>query len=223
METLSLKQDREKSVLRRHPWIFSGAIRSVTGRPEAGEVVKVVSSNGEYLGKSFFNLNSSISGRMLTFIDEEINRDFFISKLRIALTLRQNLLLLNSNNNSCRLIHAESDGLPGLIVDQYGDFLIAQFLTAGIEKWKPEITSGLMELTGIENIYERSDADIRQLEGLSERTSLLNGKEPSERTELLEDGYKFLVDLKHGQKTGFYLDQRENRKELANLPEENLS
>jgi 23S rRNA (cytosine1962-C5)-methyltransferase len=152
---------------------------------------------------------------MWTFTDEEINKDFFISKMRIAITLRKDLLLINSLNNACRLIHAESDGLPGLIVDQYGDYLVVQFLTAGMEKWKSDIVSGLIELTGINNIYERSDVDVRKLEGLEEKTGLLNGKEPPEKIEILEDGSRFLVDIKNGQKTGFYLDQRANRIKLA--------
>ena len=215
METLVLKPGREKSLLRRHPWIFSGAIKSVTGRPEPGDTVKVVTSNGDYIGQCSFNSDSSISGRIWAFDDEEINKNFFLSKMRIAINLRKNLSLLNSLNTSCRLIHAESDGLPGLIVDQYGEYLVAQFLTAGIEKWKSDIVSGLIELTGISNIYERSDVDVRKLEGLPERTSILNGNEPLEKIEILEGGNKFLVDIKHGQKTGFYLDQRENRNKLA--------
>ena len=215
METLVLKPGREKSLLRRHPWIFSGAIKSVTGQPEPGDTVKVVTSNGEYIGQCSFNPESSISGRMWTFGDEIINREFFLSKMRIAITLRKNLCLINSLNTTCRLIHAESDGLPGLIVDQYGEYLVAQFLTAGIEKWKTDIISGLIELTGIERLYERSDVDVRKLEGLDERTGLLNGEEPPDKIEILEDGNSFLVDIKHGQKTGFYLDQRENRIKLA--------
>ena len=215
METLILNPGREKSLLRRHPWIFSGAIKSVTGQPEPGETVKVVTSNGDYIGQCCFNPESSISGRMWTFDNEVINREFFLSKMRIAIILRNNLSLLNSLNTSCRLIHAESDGLPGLIVDQYGKYLVAQFLTAGIEKWKTDIISGLIELIGKENIYERSDVDVRKLEGLSERKGLLNGEEPSEKIEILEGGNRFLVDIKNGQKTGFYLDQRENRIKLA--------
>ena len=176
METLVLKPGREKSLLRRHPWIFSGAIKSVTGQPEPGDTVKVVTSDGEHIGQCSFNPESSISGRMWTFSDEVINREFFLSKMRIAITIRKNLPLINSLNTACRLIHAESDGLPGLIVDQYGEYLAVQFLTAGIEKWKTDIISGLIELTGIERLYERSDVDVRKLEGLDERTGLLNGE-----------------------------------------------
>ena len=214
METLTLKPGREKSLLRRHPWIFSGAIKSVSGKPEAGEVVRVVSSSGEYLGKCSFNSESSISGRMWTFDEVEVNNDLLLSKMRIANITRKELSLMNPLNSACRLIHAESDGLPGLIVDQYGKYLVLQFLTAGVECWRQEIIDGLTEITGIENIYERSDVDVRNLEGLDERTGLLMGEEPPDRIEILEDGNRFLVDIKHGQKTGFYLDQKENRKKL---------
>lgn len=215
METLILKPDREKSLLRRHPWIFSGAIKSVTGHPDPGETVKVLTSGGDYIGLCSFNPESSISGRMWTFEEEVINREFFLSKMRIAINIRKDLHFLNQLNTSCRLIHAESDGIPGLIVDQYGNYLVAQFLTAGIEKWKTEIIDGLIELTAINNIYERSDVDVRRLEGLEEKTGLLNGEEPNAQIGILEDGNSFLVDIKHGQKTGFYIDQRENRIKLA--------
>lgn len=215
METLILKPGREKSLLRRHPWIFSGAIKSVSGQPNAGEIVKVVSSSGDYLGQCSFNPESSISGRMWTFKEEEINRSFILTKMRIAFILRKELHLINPLNTACRLIHAESDGLPGLIVDQYDEFLVVQFLTAGIEQWRQEIVSGLVDITGIENIFERSDVDVRKLEGLDEKTGKLNGKEPSENIEILEDGNHFQVNIKHGQKTGFYLDQRENRRKLG--------
>jgi 23S rRNA (cytosine1962-C5)-methyltransferase len=220
MEILTLKPNREKSLLRRHPWIFSGAIKSVTGDPEPGDVVQVVTSNGEYIGKCSYNADSSISGRMWTFSEEDVDKEFIYTKMRIAIILRKNLDLINSLNNSCRLIHAESDGLPGLIVDQYGDFLVAQFLTAGIEKWKSEIIKGLVKLTGISNIYERSDVDVRKLEGLEERTGLLAGKEPPDNIEIFENKNKFLVDIKHGQKTGFYLDQKENRMRFAEFTKE---
>lgn len=214
METLTLKPDREKSLLRRHPWIFSGAIKSISGQPETGETVRVVSSSGEYMGLCSFNSESSISGRVWTFDEIEMDKDLLLSKMRIAIILRKELSFINPINTANRLIHAESDGLPGLISDQYGEYLVVQFLTAGIERWRKEIVDGLAEITGIVNIYERSDVDVRKLEGLDERTGLLKGNEPPDKIEILEDGNRFLVDIKHGQKTGFYLDQKENRKRL---------
>lgn len=215
MEILTLKPGRERSLLRRHPWIFSGAIKSVSGQPEAGEIVSVVSSSGDYLGRCSFNSESSISGRMWTFEEEEVDESFILSKMRIAINIRKELSLLDPLNTSCRLIHAESDGLPGLIVDRYGEYLVVQFLTAGIEQWRQEIVANLIKLTGVKNIFERSDVDVRKLEGLDERTGLLNGDDPPDKIEILEDGNRFLVDIKHGQKTGFYLDQRNNRKKLG--------
>ena len=214
METLTLKPGREKSLLRRHPWIFSGAIKSVSGHPLAGEVVRVVSSSGEYLGKCSFNSESSISGRIWTFDDVEVNEDLILEKMRIAILMRKELSFINPFNTASRLIHAESDGMPGLIADQYGDFLVVQFLTAGVELWRNKIVDGLREITGIENVYERSDVDVRKLEGLDERSGLLKGKEPPDKVEILEDGSRFFVDIKLGQKTGFYLDQKANRKIL---------
>ena len=214
MEVLTLKPDREKSLLRRHPWIFSGAIKSVSGQPEAGEILKVVSSSGEFLGQCSFNSKSSICGRMWNFDEEEVNRELLISKMRIAINIRKDLSLIKLSNTSCRLIHAESDGMPGLIADQYSEYLVLQFLTAGVERWRQEIIEGLIKITGIENIYERSDVDVRKLEGLDERRGLLKGKEPPDTIEIMEDGCRFLVDIKNGQKTGFYIDQRENRKKL---------
>lgn len=215
MEILTLKPGRERSLLRRHPWIFSGAIKSVSGQPEAGEIVSVVSSSGDYLGRCSFNPESSISGRMWTFEEEEVDESFILSKMRIAINIKKELFLLDPLNTSCRLIHAESDGLPGLIVDRYGEYLVVQFLTAGIEQWRQEIVANLIKLTGVKNIFERSDVDVRKLEGLDERTGLLNGDDPPDKIEILEDGNRFLVDIKHGQKTGFYLDQRNNRKKLG--------
>jgi len=214
METLTLKPGREKSLLRRHPWIFSGAIKSVSGQPEAGETVRVVSTSGEYLGQCSLNSESSISGRMWTFDNVIVDKDFLLSKMRIAILLRNELNFIDSLNTAIRLIHAESDGMPGLIVDQYDNFLVVQFLTAGVEHWRKEIVEGLTEITGIENIYERSDVDVRKLEGLDQRAGLISGQEPPVRIEILEDGNRFLVDIKLGQKTGFYLDQKENRQRL---------
>jgi 23S rRNA (cytosine1962-C5)-methyltransferase len=218
-KTLILKPGREKSLLRRHPWIFSGAVQEVKGEPQKGDILIVESSRGEYLGKCGYNPESSIRGRMWTFSEEEIDADFFIEKMRIAIILRKDLNYINSYNNSCRLIHAESDGLPGLIVDQYGEHLVVQLLTAAVEPWRDGIVQALVNLTGIRNIYERSDVDVRALEGLDERKGVLMGDEPPDRIVILENGLKFLVDIKNGQKTGFYLDQRGNRAALSEFAE----
>lgn len=216
---LILKPGREKSLLRKHPWIFSGAVESVTGEPVKGDTLLVESSQSVFLGRCGYNPESSICGRMWTFEEEEIEAQFFIDKMRIAIILRKEIHFLNSLNDSCRLIHAESDGLPGLIVDQYSDHLVVQFLTAAIETWRDVIVQALTDLTGIQNIYERSDVDVRKLEGLEERKGVLLGEEPPMRIEILENGLKFLVDIQGGQKTGFYLDQRNNRAALSEFAE----
>ncbi len=214
MAELILKPGREKSLLRRHPWVFSGAVAQVKGEPGLGDTVEVLSSKGERLGWAAYSPQSSIRVRMWSFGEEEL-RDMASSlsnKMRIAIISRERELLNNQSlNNSMRLIHAESDGLPGLIVDRYDQWLVAQFLTAGAEKWKAEITQALAEITGLRNIYERSDADVRELEGLPTVNGVLMGGQPPEVVEIVENGLRFLVDIQHGHKTGFYLDQRDNR------------
>lgn len=214
MAELILKPGREKSLLRRHPWVFSGAVAQVKGEPGLGDTVEVLSSKGERLGWAAYSPQSSIRVRMWSFGEEEL-RDMASSlsnKMRIAIISRERELLNNQSlNNSMRLIHAESDGLPGLIVDRYDQWLVAQFLTAGAEKWKREITQALGEITGLQNIYERSDADVRELEGLPTVNGVLMGGQPPEVVEIVENGLRFLVDIQHGHKTGFYLDQRDNR------------
>ena len=216
---LILKPGREKSLLRRHPWIFSGAVQAATGEPLKGDTLIVESSNGEFLGRCGYNPESSIRGRMWTFGEEEIDTDFFTEKLRIAIILRSDIHLIDPLNNSCRLVHAESDGLPGLIVDQYGNHLVVQFLTAAIEPWRDVIIQSLAKLTGVRNIYERSDVDVRKLEGLEEWVGVLLGEEPPKRIEIIENSLKFLVDIQGGQKTGFYLDQRNNRAAMSDFAE----
>ncbi len=215
MAELRLKPNREKSVKRKHPWIFSGAVQAIVGNPGLGETIKVVSAEGEELGYGAYSPHSSIRVRMWSFdTNKKIDDVFIENKMRIAFILRNSQNFLNIYNNSCRLINAESDGLPGLIVDMYADILAVQFLSAGPERWKDTIIRNLISLTGKENIYERSDVEVRKLEGLELRKGLLSGEEPDESIEIIEDRKKFLVDVVNGQKTGFYLDQRENRRAI---------
>ncbi len=215
MAELRLKINREKSVVRKHPWIFSGAVQEVVGNPGLGETVKVVSAEGEGLGYGAYSPHSSIRARMWNFdVQREIDEVFIANKMRIAISLRNSQNLFNSDNNSCRLINAESDGLPGLIVDMYANFLVVQFLSAGPERLKDMIISNLISITGKENIYERSDVEVRNLEGLKPRKGMLSGKEPEGLIEIIENKKRFLVDVVNGQKTGFYLDQRDNRQAI---------
>jgi 23S rRNA (cytosine1962-C5)-methyltransferase len=213
---LTLKPGRDKSVRQHHPWLFSGSVDHLTGDPSSGETVRIISSQGESLGWAAFSPVSQIRARMWSFDpDEMIDTSFFQKKLVKAVSNRSNILQ-DQKNNACRLVHGESDGLPGLIVDRYSDYLVIQFLSAGVEYHRKQIIDLLVEITGIQNLFERSDPDVRALEGLPERSGILAGAAPPDRLVIFENGLKFQVDLLHGQKTGFYLDQRDNRQKIIN-------
>ncbi len=213
MNEIILKPGKEKAILRRHPWIFSGAIDSMTGNPENGSLVRVYSKKNEYLGIGSYSPHSQIRIRMWSFADEEINYDFFCQKISDA--KKKRLTFINKYKDSAwRLVYAESDLIPGLIVDQYNDVLVVQILSSGAEYFRETIIKALIDVTGIENIFERSDSEVRKLEGLPERSGAISGIIP-DNVEIVEDGYRFLVDIIGSQKTGFYLDQRLNRRIVA--------
>ncbi|MDD5766521.1 MAG: class I SAM-dependent methyltransferase [Candidatus Marinimicrobia bacterium] len=215
-KSIIIKTGRERSLRRLHPWIFSGAIHSVIGSPVSGDTVEVLSSDQRFLGRGAFSPQSQITVRMWNYnADEPIDERFFANRLQRAIDFRKELLS-DPKTTAFRLVNAESDGLPGLIIDKYGDFLICQFLTAGVEKWKKEIVAQLNALISNAGIYERSDVEVREKEGLPLVAGVLMGIEPPNLVEILENGLKFLVDVKTGHKTGFYLDQRENRKLIGN-------
>jgi len=205
-----LKRGKEKSLLRRHPWVFSGAIKRIEGPFEDGDIVDVVDAKGQFLARGYINTRSQITVRILSWEEEEVDTGFWRRRLEKALEARQGLYLPGFNE-AIRLVNAESDGLPGLVVDRYHRYLVVQFLTLGIERWKETLTDILWELLEPEGIYERSDVEVREKEGLDPRAGPLKGREPPDRVEIKENGLRFLVDLKRGHKTGFYLDQRENR------------
>lgn len=223
-----LKAGREKSLLRRHPWIFSGAVERVDGAPAGGDTLAVRDHTGEFLAWAAFNPDSQITARVWSWREQEIiDTEFFHRRISNALAARRALLLIEaphpnplplageganvkSNLQSLRLIHAESDGLPGLIVDRYGDVLVMQIGSAGPERWRETIADILQELCKPVCIYERSDSDSRGLEGLEPRNGVLRGALP-ENVEVIENGLRFNVDVAAGQKTGFYLDQCDNR------------
>lgn len=212
-----LKPGRERSVLLKHPWIFSGALAGVVGDPAAGETVGVQSADGETLGLAAYSPRSNIRARMWSWKpDEKIDVDFFRARLAQALALRK-AVIPPSESEAVRLVHAESDGLPGVVIDQYRDVLVLQCLTAGAEAWRETLVHLLVEMTGAVSVYERSDVDVRSLEGLPERTGLLYGAEPPERLLVHENNLKFEVDICRGHKTGFYIDQRRNRQRLREL------
>ena len=205
-----LKAGREKSLLRRHPWIFSGAIDRVDGAPLCGDTLPIRDAKGNFLAWAACNPDSHITARVWSWReDEAIDAAFFHRRIADALEARSSLNLA-FESNGMRLIHAESDGLPGLIVDRYGDVLVMQIGSAGPERWRDTIADILQELCEPACIYERSDSDSRGLEGLEQRNGVLRGALP-DTVEVIENGLRFKVDVAAGQKTGFYLDQRDNR------------
>lgn len=211
-----LKAGREKSLLRRHPWIFSGAIERVSGQPHNGDTVAVQTLQGTFLGYAAYNGLSKISARMWSWQERDrIDADFFHHKISVALAARS-ALNITQHSTGIRLIHGEADGLPGLVVDQYNDVLVMQVGSAGAEKWREVCAGILQDLCQPACIYERSDSDSRMLEGLPERNGVLLGTLPDTLV-LTEHGIHFGVDVVQGQKTGFYLDQRDNRALIGEL------
>ena len=209
-----LKRKRTRPVLQHHPWIFSGAIERIEGEVADGDVVEVRDAGGNWLARGTLNRRSQIVVRLLTWQqDEPVDSAFWHQRLERAISARQPLAS-DPDTTSYRLVHAESDYLPGLVVDRYGEWLIVQFLTLGVERRRDEIVAALIDLLAPRGVYERSDVDVRAKEGLPERAGPLWGEEPPELVEVLENGHRFLVDVRQGHKTGFYLDQRENRARL---------
>ena len=210
MKTIRLREGKDRSVLRRHPWIFEGSVAS--GKADSGETVRVEASDGRFLAWAAYSPSSQIRVRAWSFDEaERIDAAFFERRIRQALAVRARLPIAS---DGVRLIHGEADGLPGLIVDRYADTLSAQFLSAGIERWKPVIADQLLRATGLTRLYERSDANVRGLEGLPEATGWLRGDGPTEVT-IREHEWQLTLDVAEGHKTGFYLDQRDNRKLFA--------
>jgi 23S rRNA (cytosine1962-C5)-methyltransferase len=217
MNALVLKKGREKSLKRRHPWIFSGAIERVVGTPKAGDTVEVRSADGAPLAMAAYSPESQIRARVWSFdAKATTNAEYFNRKVKQAVALRA-ALPASKHTNALRLVHAESDGLPGLIVDRYADVLVAQFLSAGAERWREAILDALVEATLCEAVFERSDAEVRKLEGLAPRVGFARGNRNASRCPITEYGLHFRVDVEQGQKTGFFLDQRENRQRMRGL------
>jgi len=217
MSVLVLKKGREKSLRRRHPWLFSGAVEKLSGKAGAGDTVDIRDASGKALGRAAYSPKSQIRARVWTFDpSEEVDAAFFRRRIERALALRE-ALPARRHTNALRLVHGESDGLPGLIVDRYADVLVAQFLAAGVERWRDPILDTLSELTAAEAIFERSDAEVRKLEALPARVGFARGNRNASRCPIVEYGLNFRVDVEQGQKTGFFLDQRENRQRVREL------
>ncbi|MFH1076817.1 MAG: class I SAM-dependent methyltransferase [Pseudomonadota bacterium] len=210
-----LKAGKERSLNQRHPWVFSGAVQDIKGVERNGETVQVLSANGEWLASGAYSIDSQIRIRIWSFDqEEEIAGIFFKRRIERAINARKGLLA-DKEFSACRIVNSESDGLPGLVIDKYGDFFVCQFLSAGVELWKDEIIRQIESLLPTKGIYERSDTASRIKEGLDSHAGLLLGEEPPPLIDIREGGIRFLVDIRHGQKTGFYLDQRENRSLVA--------
>jgi 23S rRNA (cytosine1962-C5)-methyltransferase len=217
MATLILHPGKEKSVLRRHPWLFSGAIAQLDGRARPSDTVDVVSHEGRRLARAAWSPASQIRARIWSFDpDEAVDHAFFKRRVAAAVARRAALPEL-AGQQGLRLIHAESDGLPGVIADRYGDTVVVQLTTVGADKWRAAIADSLHKATGCARIYERSDAEVRKLEGLEPVTGWLLGEAAGEELVIEENGVNMAVDIFAGHKTGFYLDQRENRRRVAEL------
>ncbi len=216
MANILLKPGREKSLLRRHPWIFSGAIQHADENIASGSTVDLLSSDKQFLARASYSPTSQIRARVWTFEDEVVDREFFRKRIHTAIEMRRRSNV-ESQSNAYRLIYAESDGIPGLIMDKYNDVLVLQSLTTGSEYWKETFADILLEETGLTTIFERSDADVRELEGLEPKVGLLRGSILHDPLTITENNLQFIVNFQSGHKTGFYLDQRKNRLRVREL------
>ncbi len=207
-----LVKGREKSLRRKHPWVFSRGINKVEGEPSLGETVDVFTHDGKWLAKAAYSPNSQIRARVWSFEKQEINKAFFVKRIQEAQLLREDIIE-RDGLTGYRLIAAESDGLPGITIDKYQDYLVCQLLSAGSEFHKQTLVEALLEVFPDCNIYERSDVAVRKKEGLEEVTGVLHGEEPPKSVVIEENGVKISVDIVGGHKTGFYLDQRDSRQQ----------
>jgi len=214
MIDIVLKKGKEKAALQKHPWIFSGAIEKVKGKPENGEVVRVNAADKSFLAYGYYNDQSRVAVRMLEWNeDQEIDKSWYQQKLRNAIAMRKNIL--NKDTNTCRLVFSEADFLPGLIVDKYADFLSLQILSAGMENIKADLIDILKDELNPTGIFDKSDASARTHENLEAVQGLLWGEAPPEFIEVKENGIRYHINIADGQKSGFYCDQRDNRQILS--------
>jgi 23S rRNA (cytosine1962-C5)-methyltransferase len=217
MAELILHPGRERSLFKRHPWLFDTAVARLAGHARLGDTVIVQAADGRPLAKAAYSPHSKIRARVWSFdVATTIDHAFFKRRIAAAVARRAALPEL-AGQQGLRLIHAESDGLPGVIADQYGDTVVVQLTSAGAEKWRTAIADGLQKATGCARIYERSDSEVRGLEGLEPTTGWLHGAAPAGDIVIEEYGVQMAVDIVSGHKTGFYLDQRDNRRQLAEL------
>jgi 23S rRNA (cytosine1962-C5)-methyltransferase len=214
MVSVILNKGKEKAILQKHPWVFSGALQALKTKPANGELVKVLSAKQEFLAYGYFNDASRVAVRLLSWEEENLpDEAWWRMRLQKAVAARKNLL--KDGTNTCRLIFSEADYLPGLIADCYGDYLALQILTTGVEAMKPVILDELQKLTGAKGIFDKGDATARAHDGLTATEGLLYGQLPPDFVEVQENGIKYHINIVEGQKSGFYCDQRENRKIVA--------
>jgi 23S rRNA (cytosine1962-C5)-methyltransferase len=215
MAEVRLNARREKSLRHRHPWVYSGAIERVTGTQRPGDIVDVIDSRGTFLGRGYYNEASRITVRMLAWDDRAIDDEFWHARVHASVR-RRDSILAGGRTNGCRLAHAEADFLPGLIIDRYAGVVVVQFLTAGVERVRGVILDAIVAATQASGVFERSDTASRVREGLVASSGAIHGTVPPS-VELIENGLRFQVNVESGQKTGFYLDQRDNRAAVAEL------
>jgi 23S rRNA (cytosine1962-C5)-methyltransferase len=214
---LRLKPGRERSLLRLHPWVFSGAVDEVSGSPQSGTTVQVRAADGGFLAWAAYNPSSQIRARVWSFDESQTPGPEMFAKAIDAALARRSAQIVPETTNALRLVHGESDRLPGLVVDRYGGTLVVQVLSAGAEKWRDTLIGMLRERTGCARIHERSDTDARELEGLPSRSGSIFGAAADGPLKIVEHGIEYEVDVASGQKTGFYLDQRDNRLRVGRL------
>ena len=209
MIDLILKKGKERSLLRRHPWVYDTAVGKLSGKAQSGDTVRVLSHDGRFLAWAAYSKDSTLRARCWSFCEDDcIDAAWIEEKIQKALKARESLF---ARTSAVRVIFGEADQLPGLVVDRYGDWYVTQFQAAGVEAFREVIADALMKQPGIKGIFDRSDAATRHREGLAERVEVLRGPEPPQEIEVVEDGVHYGVDVRKGHKTGFYIDQRENR------------
>jgi len=213
MDKIFLRKKISNRIVNGHPWIFANEVERIDGKPGGGEIVEVYSSDEKFIGKGYFNQQSQIIVRLLTRNKTvEVNDDFFIKKVELCWKYRQQL----GYNENCRLVFGEADGLPQLIVDKFNDYFVIQTLALGIDKWKPAVVKALQTIFKPKGIYERNDVPVRQLEGLGQHKGFLSDPFDTNIV-IIENGLKFNVDIENGQKTGYFLDQQDNRKAIQHI------
>jgi len=217
MHKLILKPGREKSLKRRHPWIFSGGIGRIEGKPQLGDTIEVYAADGAFLATAAYSPESQIRARVWDWTMRSIDAGFFEQRIAHAATARNGF-----DVSGVRLVHGESDGLPGVVADRFGETVVVQLLSAGAERWRGAIADALVALPGVQRVIERSDADVRQLEGLPPQSGLLRGSAAQGPLTVTEHGLQYGVDAEHGHKTGFYLDQRDNRLLLRGMVKDKI-